>query len=168
MSDSQDNLQGQAALEKIKEISKHVRACQMLTALDKRPICSRPMGIQEIDEMGRMIFMSHKNSNKNREINASNEVQLIFSNDSDIEYMSLFGHAEIYRDQKVIDRVYDSFADNWFEGKEDPNITLIRFTPSDGRYCDTKHGKIVQLAGMLVGAITGKNKSDSVEGKISV
>jgi general stress protein 26 len=126
------------------------------------------MGIQEIDEMGRIIFLSHKNSNKNREIIASNEVQLIFSNDNDLEYMSLFGHAEIYRDQRQIDKLYTSFADNWFEGKNDPNITIIRFTPIGGRYCDTKHGKIIQFAGMLVGAITGKNKSDSVEGEISI
>lgn len=168
MSDSHDNLQGQEAHEKIKEISKHVRTCQMLTALDRRPICARPMGVQEIDEMGRMIFLSHKQSNKNREITASNEVQLIFNNDNDIEYMSLYGKAEIFRDQQLIDKLYTPFADNWFEGKQDPNITIIRFTPEGGRYCDTKHGKIVQFAGMLVGAITGKNKSDSVEGKITI
>ena len=168
MSDTHENLQGQAAFDKIKEISKHSRSCQMLTALDKRPICSRPMGVQETDEMGRMFFLSHKNSNKNREINASNEMQLVFSNDQDLEYMSLFGHAEIYRDQKQINKMYTAFADNWFNGKDDPDITIIRFTPTEGKYCDTRHGKIVQFASMLAGAITGKNKSDGVEGKISL
>lgn len=163
MSDSKDNLKGQEASEKIKELLKHEKTCQMLTGLEKRPISSRPMGVQETDEEGRIIFLSHKNSVKNQEINNSKDIQLIFSNHKDIEYMSLYG-----RDQQQIDRLYNSFADNWFDGPNDPNVTLIRFTPTDGRYCDTKHGKVIQFAAMLAGAITGKNKSDSVEGDLSI
>ena len=168
MSDSHKNISGIEALEKIKEMVGHTRTCQMLTLLDKRPICCRPMGVQKMDELGRMKFLSHKNSNKNKEISTSNEVQLVFINDGDNEYLSLFGTAEIYRDQKEIDEMYNKFADNWFEGKNDPNVTIIRFTPKEGRYCDTKHGKFIQYAGMLIGALTGKNASDGVEGKISV
>lgn len=168
MSDSHENIQGTEALKKIKEIVGHVRTCQMLTALDKRPMACRPMGVQNIDDLGRMRFLSHKNSNKNQEIGSSSEMQLVFINDSDNEYLSLYGEAEIYRDQKEIDEMYNQFANNWFEGKEDPNITIIRFSPREGRYCDTKHGKIIQWAGMIVGAITGKNASDGIEGKISV
>lgn len=52
MSDSHENINGVKALEKVKEIVGHTRTCQMLTALDKRPICSRPMGVQKMDEMG--------------------------------------------------------------------------------------------------------------------
>lgn len=168
MSDSHKDMTGAEALDKIKEIVSHAKACQMLTALDKRPICSRAMGVQKMDEQGRMRFLSHRDSNKNREIASSNEVQLIFINDGELEYLSLYGTAEIYRDQQEIDGMYSKFADNWFEGKDDPNITIIRFTPSAGRYSDTKHGKIVQYASMLAGAITGKNVSDGIEGKISV
>lgn len=168
MSDSHKNISGTEALQKIREIVGHTRTCQMLTALDKRPLGSRPMGVQKMDELGRMRFLSHKQSAKNAEINACKDVQLEFINDSDIEYLSLFGTAEIYRDQAEIDEMYNKFADNWFEGKDDPNITIIRFTPKEGRYCDAKHGKLVQYAAMLAGAITGKNSSDSVEGKITV
>ena len=168
MSDSHENIDGVEALEKIKEIVSHARTCQMLTQLGKQPIGCRPMGVQKMDEKGRMLFLSQKDSTKNREINSSNEMQIIITNDGDNEYLSLFGTAEVYRDQKEIDELYNKFANNWFKGKEDPNITLIRFTPKEGRYWDTKHGKIVQFAAMLVGAITGKNASEGIEGKISV
>jgi|SRR3954463_14822789 len=168
MSDTQENIQGAAALKKIKEIAGHVRSCQMHTDLNKRPICTRPMSVNKIGDDGKLYFLSHKNSNKNKEIIASNEMQLTFSNDGDNEYMTLYGTAEIFRDQHKIDELYNSIANNWFDGKEDPNVTIIRFTPKDGHYWDTKHGKIIQFAGMLIGAITGKNASDAVEGKISV
>ncbi|MES2628015.1 MAG: pyridoxamine 5'-phosphate oxidase family protein [Bacteroidota bacterium] len=168
MSDSHKDISGAEALDKIKEIVGHSRTCQMLTNLTHRPICSRPMGVQKMDEQGRMRFLSHKSSKKNVEISASNEVQLEFINDSDLEYLSLYGTAEIYRDQKEIDELYSKFADNWFDGKEDPNITIIRFTPVEGRYSDTKHGKFAQYVAMISGAITGKNGSDGIEGQISI
>lgn len=168
MSDSKENITGAEALEKIREMISHTRTCQMLTGLDKRPIASRPMGVQKMDEYGRMRFLSHHYSSKNRDIAVSNEVMLVFINDHDVEYLSLYGTAEIYRDQREIDEMYNKFADNWFEGKDDPNITIIRFTPKEGRYADTKHGKLVQYAGMLVGAITGKNASDGIEGKLFI
>ncbi|MES2516418.1 MAG: pyridoxamine 5'-phosphate oxidase family protein [Bacteroidota bacterium] len=168
MSDSHENIQGAEALEKIKTMASHARTCQMHTALDKRPISTRPMGLHKATADGTFRFLSHKDSLKNREISSSNEMQLTISNDGDSEYMSVFGTATISRNQADIDELYNKFADNWFDGKDDPNITVIYFTPKEGRYCDTKHGKMIQFAGMLIGAITGKNASDGVEGNLSV
>ncbi len=168
MSDSQINVQGQEAIKTIKELVSHVRTCVMMTALSKRPISTYPMGIQKVDEKGRIFFLSDKDSDKNREITLSNEMQLTISNDSDSEYLSIYGTAEVYRNQTEIDEMYNALANNWFDGKEDPKVTIIRFTPKEGYYWDTKHGKMIQFAGMLVGAITGKPASDGKEGKISV
>ena len=168
MSDSFIDLHGQDALQKIKEMVKHVRTCQMMTELDKRPISTRPMGIQKVDDEGRIYFLSGNDSAKNREISVSDEMQITITNDSDSEYISVYGSAEIYRDQEEIDEMYSSLANNWFDGKDDPNLRIIRFTPKEGHYWDTKHGKIVQFAGMLVGALTGKSGSDGVQGNMSV
>ncbi len=58
-------------------------------------------------------------------------------------------------------------AKTWFpDGKDDPAIVLIRIQLASGHYWDTKHNKMVQLAGMVLGAITGKETDDGVEGEL--
>ena len=49
-----------------------------------------------------------------------------------------------------------------------PHITVIRVTPTDGYYWDTKHGGFVAGIKMLVGAAVGKTMDDSIEGKLRV
>lgn len=163
-----DNLIGAEAAQKIKELAEHSRSCVMMTNLDKRPISCRPMGIQKADDKGRLYFLSHKDSDKNAEINQSAEMQITITNDKNVEYISLYGHAEIYRDQKQIDEMYSSLADNWFDGKNDPNVTIIRFIPEAGHYWDTKHGKLLQFADMLLGAITKKKSDGGIQGDIKL
>jgi general stress protein 26 len=93
-------------------------------------------------------------------------MHITFSNDGDNEYLSLFGTARTYRDQQEIDELYNSFANTWCDGTDDPNLTIIRFSPSQGHYWDSKHGKAVQMIGILVGAITGKQTDDGLEGEL--
>jgi general stress protein 26 len=162
------NLMGGEASKKIKELAEEARTCLMITSLDKRPMMVRPMAIQKVDESGRIYFLSAKDSEKNIELQLSNEMHLTFSNNSSSEYLSLYGTAEVYRDQKQIDEMYSAFANTWFNGKDDPNITIIRFSPESGHYWDTKHGKVVQLAGILYGAVTGKKTDDVLEGNLEL
>lgn len=163
-----DNLIGAEAAKKIRKMADHTRSCVMMTALDQRPISARPMGIQKTDDKARIYFLSHKESDKNKELRESDEMQLIINNDKDVEYISLYGHAEVYRDQQQIDEMYSQLANNWFEGKEDPNITIIRFTPDSGHYWSTKYGKLIQFAGMVVGAVTGKQMDGGIEGDVKL
>ncbi|MXV13751.1 pyridoxamine 5'-phosphate oxidase family protein [Hufsiella ginkgonis] len=161
-----ENLNGAAAVQKIRDLAENSMSCVMQTALTDRPIPSRPMGVNRSDESGRLYFLSHRGSGKNADILKSPEMQITINNDKDLEYLSLFGSAEVYREQALIDEMYSPFADNWFDGKEDPAITINRFTPKSGHYWNAKHGKLVQFAHILVGAITGKKSDDGVEGEI--
>lgn len=163
-----NNLSGSNAANKIKELADSARICIMMTDLDKRPISARPMAIQKTDDQGRIYFFSEKNSLKNEELRQSQEMQLTLSNEKNSEYLNVFGHADVYRDQEEIDEMYSAFVNTWFDGKKDPNITIIRFTPEAGHYWDTKHGKLIQLAGMLVGAVTGKQTDDGIEGRVKL
>jgi hypothetical protein len=49
---------------------------------------------------------------------------------------------------------------------DDPRITVIRVTPSEGYYWDTKHGIAVAGTKVLLGAAIGKTMDDSIEGAI--
>ena len=57
----------------------------------------------------------------------------------------------------------------WFtEGVDDPRITVIKVTPSEGYYWDTKHGNMVAGVKILIGAVIRKTLDDSVEGTLDV
>ncbi len=167
---SEKNLQNKEAIEKLKELAEKARICMFATELEKLPITSRPMSLQECDEEGNLWFISSTASNKNFEINEDNRVQLFFMNNSNSEYLSVYGTAYIYKDKATIEDKWSVFANAWFEGKDDPDVSIIRVAPEETYYWDTKAGKIVTLLSFAKAIITGKktDNSDGVEGKLNV
>ncbi|MFT3704827.1 MAG: pyridoxamine 5'-phosphate oxidase family protein [Agriterribacter sp.] len=79
------------------------------------------------------------------------------------------GRALITTDKQKIEELWKPIIKTWFtEGKDDPRITVIKFTPTDGYYWDTKHGNLVAGIKMAVGALTGQTLDDGIQGKIKV
>ncbi len=168
---STENLSNKEGIKKLKELAEKARICLFCTNLDEQPVSTRPMSLQEVDEEGNLWFISSKESNKNFDIKADKKVQLFFSNNSDSEYLSVYGDAYIYTDQATIDEKWSAFAKPWFdEGKEDPAVTIIRVQPSESYYWDTKAGKMVSILSFAFAVIAGKetDNSDGIEGKIKI
>ena len=69
----------------------------------------------------------------------------------------------------MIKELWEPILKTWFtEGIDDPRITAIRVTPTDGYYWDTKHGNAVAGVKMMIGAMIGKTLDDSIEGTLRV
>lgn len=164
------NLVSREAKEKLKEMCTDIRICMFCTDLGNAPINTRPMSVQEVDEEGNIWFISSKSSNKNFEIREDNRVQLIFSDAGDSKYLSVFGYASIYRDKATIEKMWSPIAKAWFEeGKNDPDVSIIKVAPLDAYYWDTKDGKIISLLKIAASMATGKAHLDgSVEGSMNV
>lgn len=168
---SEKNYYNQEAINKLKKLAEDARVCMMSTALDKRPVPTRPMSVQEVDEQGIIWFISGKDSDKNYDLVKDSELQLFFINKNDSEYLSIYGIAEIYSDRQTIDEHWSKMANAWFEdGKEDPNVSIIGVRPKDVRYWDTKHGKLADMALMLYAAVTGADTGaeGGEEGKLKI
>lgn len=168
---STENLSNTEALKKLKELSEKARICMFCTDLTSIPITVRPMSLQETDTEGNLWFISSDASNKNFQIAEDNRVQLLFMNNSNSEYLSVFGQAFIYKDKSTIEDKWSNLASAWFEeGKDDPKVSIIRVAPQDTYYWDTKAGKLVSLISFAAAAISGTktDNSDGVEGKLNV
>lgn len=168
---STQNLHSQEAVKKLKELSESARICMFCTELSSLPNNARPMSLQECDQEGNLWFISSSDSNKNFEIKDDNRVQLYFMNNGSSEYLSIFGKAYIYTDKNTIEDKWSSFANAWFEeGKEDPKVSIIRVTPDETYYWDTKAGKFVSMLTFITAAVTGNktDNSDGVEGNLKV
>lgn len=163
------NLNDREAIEKIQKLAGKESICLFATNLSKIPLTTRPMGTQEVDEEGNLWFMSAKSSDKNEEIEQDNRVQLFYSNTGSSEYLSIYGTAEIVFDRQKIDELWNPIAKAWFkEGKNDPEISLIKVTPEAAYYWDTKNSKMIDFIKIVASAVTGKTMDGGVEGKLRV
>lgn len=169
MADQKDLFSAEA-IAKIKEMAMAIKTCMFCTELSVRPFPTRPMAVLEVDNKGNLWFLSSKNSNKNFEINHDDEVQLLFADNSGVQFLSVFGRALIYTDRHHIDDIWTPIAKAWFEeGKEDPDATVIKVAASDAYYWDTKYGKMVSMIGFAISAITGSQIGDTgLEGRLKV
>ncbi len=164
-----ENLNNTQAIEKLKAIAGDIKIAIFCTDLTQLPINSRPMSVQDIDDEGNLWFISSTESNKNFEIKKDDKVQLFFSKISSSQYLSVYGHATIYKDQEKINELWSPIAKAWFEeGKKDPKVTLIKVTPADAYYWDTKDGKVITLLKIASDALFGTKNDIGVEGKLNV
>ncbi|MFD1712794.1 pyridoxamine 5'-phosphate oxidase family protein [Ottowia sp. GY511] len=155
-----NDLSGSNAGKKIREIAKDTRTCMFHTDVTNFPGDSRPMSLQEADEDGTCWFISSTDSEKNRDIAKDDRVVLTFQNEGKMSYLSLSGTATIHKDKGTIDKYWTDFANAWFDGKDDPRVSILKVVPRAGHYWETKNGKIVAFAKMSFAALTGSDVDD--------
>jgi general stress protein 26 len=166
--DTREDLNGPGAVKKIKELVDQASTCFFCTAIKSGQfVPTRPMSVQEVDDTGRLWFLSASDSRQNLEIAQDANVQLMFQGSSHSDFLTLHGRATITKDKARIKQLWKPILKTWFtEGEGDPRITVIEVAPHAGYYWDTKHNRVVVLAKMIAGAIIGKTLDDSVEGTL--
>jgi general stress protein 26 len=71
-------------------------------------------------------------------------VQLLFQGSDYSDFLNVYGAAEISTDKEKITELWEPVIKTWFtEGENDPRITVIKVTPEEGYYWDTKHGAMI-------------------------
>jgi general stress protein 26 len=163
------NLRAQEAIDKIKDIAGDIKTCMFCTSALGVLFETRPMATQEVDDEGNIWFLSMKNSHKDREIKQDDQVQLVYADNASSTYMVVYGHADVFYDRQKVEELWNPLIKTWFnEGKDDPNISVIRVRPDDAYYWDTKNGRMVSFMKIVAGAVMGKETDDSIEGRLDV
>lgn len=162
------HLTDEQAIEKIKEMAED-SMCLFCTYEDNKVI-SRPMNTRGIDDDGTLWFISRRDSEKNRQVNDGSPVYLMYMDTGKQHYLTLSGTASVMVDKQKTEELWSPFIKAWFDGgKDDPDLTLIRVTPEEGHYWDTKSGKLVYLIKVAIAAMTGKEGYDgTLEGDIKM
>lgn len=168
--DNFENLTGTEAISKIKELTDKSPSCFFCTDIETgKPFNTRPMSVQDVDDDGNLWFLSANDSYKNQEIKHDSKVQLLFQGSSYSDFLNLYGTATINQHKEKIKELWNPILKTWFtEGVDDPRISVIKVTPEDGYYWDTKHNMAIGLIKRVAGAIMGKTMDDSIEGNIKV
>jgi len=163
------NLYNEDAIKKIKDFVNDIKVCMFCTSVTDMPFRTRPMSTLEVDDEGNIWFFSAKSSDKNDEIKNDDTVQLIYSKNSDVHFLTITGKATIVEDQAKKDELWNPIVKAFFpEGKDDPNLSLVKIKPEAAHYWDTINGKMITWFKMAASAVTGNQNNVGVEGKLKV
>lgn len=144
-------------LEKLRELVKDIQIAMLVTADDEGNLRSRPMAMQQIEFDGDLWFMTSEETPKVDEVRGEHHVNVSLANPGKQDYVSLSGTAEIVTDRAKIEELWNPFYKAWFpEGKDDPNIRLIKVSVNQAEYWDAPSSRMVLLYKMAKQAITGK------------
>lgn len=165
---STKNLTNEQSWKKLKDLVDDIKVAMMLTGFNKKPINAIPMRSKRVDEDGNIWFLSLKTSEHNQDLASNKEIQLLYSKPSDMEFLSVYGTAEVTTDKKIIEDLYSKTTDNWFDGADDPKITAIKVTPREAYYWDSKDNKYITLLKLGVGAVTGNKQDIGEKGKMNL
>jgi general stress protein 26 len=168
---NKENLISEEAIKKIQELVEKAESCFFCTNVTSRGESSgaRPMNVRKVDDDGNLWFLSANDSHKNEELMRDPSVTLYFQGSPHSDFLQLNGTATISQDKAKIKELWSPLIKTWFtEGEDDPRITVIKVTPSEGYYWDTKHGIVIAGMKILIGAATGKTLDDSIEGNLKL
>lgn len=157
-------------LEKFIEMVKDVRICMHITNdNDADHSFGRPMAVNKVDEDGAMWFFTQASSNKADEIEQSKKVAIAMANESSNNYLMIHGTADLVNDKMKMKELWSSIMKAWFPlGLDDPDMTLIKVTPTEVNYWDSSCSKMVVLFNMLKAIVTGKEYAEGEHGTISL
>jgi general stress protein 26 len=153
----------QESIEKLAELIKDVDVA-MLVTIDEGFLRSRPMSTQDTEFDGNLWFFTNIKDHKIGEIEKDNRVNLSYAKPEDTIYVSVSGTAEPVRDQAKIEELWSPLYKAWFkDGKDDPNIVLLKVSVERAEYWDYSSGALVQLAGFVKSLVTGKAAGEGGE-----
>ena len=95
---------------------------------------SRPLAVQGAEEFdGTLWFFTNDPSPKTTDIEKHPEVNVSVGGSKG--YLSLAGTAVVSRDQAIIDKFWNPWAEAWFEGgRQDPTVALLRVSATSAEY----------------------------------
>jgi|SRR4051794_3490308 len=147
-----------ADLLKLHALVKDIDFC-MLTTIDERgDLHSRPMSSNgEIDPDGYMWFFTGAYSQKVSEINDTPRVNVSFADPQNQNYVSITGRARLIRDREKIDDLWRPQFQMWFpEGKDDPDIALLRVKIEKAEYWDSPANPVSYVLDFVSALVTGE------------
>ncbi|GAB3197532.1 general stress protein 26 [Pontibacter aydingkolensis] len=165
-----NNQNKQESLNKLIDMIKDVDIAMMTTIDDDGSLRSRPMRTQKAATDGVLWFFTGYESGKSHEIKDNDaHVNLSYAEPDDELYVSVSGRATLTRDKQKIDELWNPTLKAWFpNGKDDPNVGLIKVTIDKAEYWDAPNSKLVHLYGMAKAAITGEKTKPGDNEKINM
>lgn len=152
-------LTGEEAKERVWDIIRSAKHA-LMASYDPQAdnLKARPMMAVNLKSFdGTLWFFTSSNSEKTNQLRANSQSLLTYAEPSRQDYVAISGKATVVRDQAKIDEYWNEFVHAWFpQGKEDPNLTLIRFDAEEAEFWDSPSSAIATAYGYIKARVTGE------------
>ena len=145
-------------LQKLRELVKEIDFCMFTTVDESGDLHSRPMSSNgDIDANGDIWFFTTASSHKVSEIAKLPKVNVSFADPDNQRYVSVSGTAQLVRDPAKIDELWRPEFKIWFpQGKDDPEIALLRVSLERAEYWDSPSSTLGYALSFVSSLVTGK------------
>ncbi len=158
------NPEMQVIADKIEKI----KTAMLVTVDEEGCLRSRPMQTLQISGTD-LLFITGYQSGKTDEIKNESNVNVSFADESKNVYVSISGKAHISKDPKKIEELWNPAFKAWFpEGKDDPNIAILRVAVNSAEYWDTPSSPVVHAIGFVKAVLSGESYKPGDHDKINV
>lgn len=122
----------------------------------------RPMTAQVEDEShGPIWFFSSKDTTIVQNLNGETPAHFSFASKNHGLFATVHGILTYDNDPAVIDRLWNAFVAAWYEGKNDPQLALLRFDPAEAEIWLNESSMLAGIK-MMMGIDPKKEYKDKV------
>ena len=155
--------------QKLAKLIKGIKIAMLTTVDTDQTLRSRPMATQETEFDGTLWFFNSRGSHKCLEIGKDNRVNVSYAEPSDNRYVSVSGTAQIVEDKAKIAELWTPAMKVWFpKGQEDPDVQLLKVSPTQAEYWDTGSSTLVHIAGFVKAMVTGERPHPGDHAKVDL
>ena len=147
------------------EALKKLDTVMLTTRADNGELHARPMAVADAEQDGELWFVSGKSSEKTHEIKS--DPRAVVTGQQSGLYVTLNGQLDVIQDRAKIAQLWKETWKAWFpNGKDDPNITLLRLRPESGEYWDNTGAQGLKYVFKMVQAVVNGKVTDANDPKI--
>jgi general stress protein 26 len=146
--------------EILKDKIKDIKFAMLTTLEPDNDLHTRPMATHEMDADGTLWFFTYADTAKVHEVERDRRIGLSYADPGSETYVAASGTSEVVRDQNKIHELWSDFLKAWFpNGKDDPQIALLKVKLHHAEYWDRPGGKMVKLFQLAKAYVTGEPDS---------
>lgn len=144
------------AIDTVWAMMAEIRTCMLVTK-QGLTLRGRPMHAFPAREEGCVWFLTDRRGHVDDELARDPQGCLTFAKSSSNDFLSVSGECEVLDDRAKVDELWnDAARAYWPDGKDDPNIRVLRFLPADAEYWDGTGSSILITIKMLAARVTGE------------
>jgi general stress protein 26 len=143
------------------ELLREFDTATVITRARTGELHGRPMAVAEVDGEGTLWFITNVDSTKVLEIRGDSRAMLTLQ--SSHQFLTMNGHFELVSDREKVERLWKEAYRVWFDGQNDPELVLLRFTPFEAVYWDNAGAHGVKHAFEAAKAYLKGQKLDPTE-----
>lgn len=150
--------EGPEALNRFRELLSQFRTAMFVTHGRGTGLHARPMAVAKMEENGTLWFVTGRDTPKMDELTAHPDALVCLQKDN--QFVTVSGRVEVVQDRGKIEELWSESFRVWFDGKDDPNLVLLRLVANAGEYWDQSGTRGLKYAFRAAKAYANRERVD--------